>query len=376
VLGLVAIDRDPRRGGALLALGAALVLAAHGLVAFAGCIALGPLALQGAGRARLLTIAAAIGGGLGLAAYQWLPVVSYGGLIRSADLLSGKFDYHAQFLPLAALFDLAHPYAIGPLPLMAATAATFVALRGRGPTRALLLSFAILLLLQTRSSLPLWDHVPGLAFFQFPWRFTGCAFAELARGWNARRRMRVEVLVFCAGLLSILPQLARMQGVARAQLADFERLLEPQAMERVLMTSTVGDEYLPEAARRDAIARPAREEPIISASPGLRVAIRRDEPRELAFDVATPPAADGGELCLARWSFPFWQARVDDRLRPAGMCGAGQLRLQFTRGKHHLRASLPMPGARRLGLVISALACVALAIMWVRWRRRRDVSPP
>jgi hypothetical protein len=188
--------------------------------------------------------------------------------------------------------------------------------------------------------------------------------------------MRVEVLVFCAGLLSILPQLARMQGVARAQLAGFERMLEPQTMSRLLMTSTVGDEYLPRSARRDAIAHSASEEPIVSASPGLRVAIRRDQPRELTFDVATPSAADGGELCLARWSFPFWETRVDERLRPAGMCSTGQLRLQFTPGKHHLTASLPVPGARRLGLVISALAWLALALAWARSRRRREASPP
>ena len=382
VVGLVAIDRDPRRGGARLALGAALVLATHGLVAFAGCIALAPLALRRGAAARTWTIAAALGGGLALAAYQWIPVVSYAGLIRSEDLLRGKFDYRQQFLPLAALFDLAHPYAIGPLPLMAAGAAAFVAIRGPGPTRALLVSFAVLLLLQTRLSLPLWDHVPGLPFVQFPWRFTGplalvsallggCAFAELTRAWSPRRRMRIEVLVFCAGLLSILPQLARMQGIDRARLAAFERMLEPSTMSRLRMTSTVGDEYLPRAARPDAIARPASDEPVVSASPGLRIAIRRDEPRALAFDVATPPAADGGELCLARWGFSFWQTRVDDHPQPAGTCAAGQLRLQFTPGKHHLTASLPMPSARRLGLIISALACLALAAVFALPRRRR-----
>lgn len=392
LLGLMAIDRDPRRGGALLALGAGLVLAAHGLVAFAGCIALAPLALRSGTRARVATIAAALGGALALAAYQWLPVLSYGDQIRSGDLLTGKFDFRTQFLPFAALFDLAHPYAIGPLPLMAAGAAAFVAIRGPGPTRALLLSFAVLLLLQTRLSLPLWDHVPGLPYFQFPWRFTGplalvsallggCTFAELARSWSARRRMRVEVLVFCAGLMSILPQLARMQGIDRARLAAFEGMLEPNTMSRLLMTSTVSDEYLPRTARRDAITHPASDEPVVSGTPGLRIAIRRVEPRALAFDVATPPAADGGELCLARWGFPLWQTRVDDRPQPAGTCAAGQLRVQFAQGKHRLTASLPMPSARRLGLVISALTCLALAAAFALPRRRRartnasDVAP-
>jgi hypothetical protein len=183
--------------------------------------------------------------------------------------------------------------------------------------------------------------------------------------------MRVEVLVFCAGLLSILPQLARMQGIDRAQLAAFERMLEPNTLSRLRVTSTVGDEYLPRTARPDAIERPASGEPVVSASPGLRIAIRRDEPRELAFDVATPPAADGGELCLARWGFPFWETRVDDRPQPAQTCAAGQLRVQFTPGKHHLTVSLPMPGARRLGLIISALACLALTVAFALPRRRR-----
>jgi hypothetical protein len=387
--------RDPWRGVIWLALGFALVSMTHVLVASALCALLLPLEIAlmchrsaaGTRWIRLGQLGLAAGLALALSAFAWLPALVLSPLIRSDDLLAGKFDWRLQFQGHAPWLGGEQGYGAGLLPLLAAGAACF-AIAGRSraprdpaaslPILALLGGCALLVFIETPLAMPLWEHLPLLAYFQFPWRFMGplalgsallasCAFATLTQSISERRRAQLELLIASVCALNALPTLQRAHLVPWAEVAAFERRLEPSSERALLMTSTVGDEYLPRAAQRSGIARSASAEPIPSASPNLRIALRLDTPRELVLDVRADRDA---ELCLARWSFPFWSVRVDDAPQPITACRNQTLRVAIPAGKHHVVARLTSPTVRRVGLGISLLGLI-IVIAWLTALRRR-----
>ena len=430
------LTRDARRGLVFLSVGSALVAAAHTLVALASSMLILPLAIytyfdrltrKRVGEptpirndeTQLRRFAMSFGLAVALSAFAWLPVLCFGSLIRTGDLLVGKFSYRLQFQPFAELFGFASRYGAGPLPLVAAIAGVFAwrhsrragdrlsreAILGRettssytqrsrgeapgsrSPIAALLIAFCGFVFVQTYLALPLWELLPGLAYFQFPWRFNGplalvsallagVAFAELTRGLGARRRLQLELLILGICACGALPQLMRMRVVDAAELSRFEHMLEADSMQRMLVTSTVGDEYLPKQARRDVITHPASEDLVVDATPGMQIAIRHVEPRALVFDVRAPtqPANASAEMCLARWAFPFWTVRVDGVSQPVSACTGGRLRVQLTAGKHHVEVTLSMPAARVWGLALSALASLLLLGWWRVTRSRASRS--
>jgi hypothetical protein len=335
-------ERDPLRGMLWLAVGVALVMMTHVLVASALLLMLGPPALvalhrNGARWQLLGQLGVGCSLGLVLSAFAWLPALRLGSLIRSEDLISGKFAWRLHFQTASEWFGGGRGYSAGVLPLLAAGAA-WLALRRATPTRAgsdpisgLLAALALLIFVQTPLAIPLWEHLPLLAYFQFPWRFMGplalasallasCAFARLTQSFPARRRIQIELLIAAVCALNALPIFPRMRAVAWPEVARFENVLMRENQRGLLLTGTVGDEYLPRDAQRSGIARSAIEEPITSASTGMRIALRRDHPRELVLDVR---ADRDGEVCLARWAFPFWTVTVDHALQPITACRNG-----------------------------------------------------
>jgi hypothetical protein len=309
--------------------------------------------------------------------------------------LAGKFHYRDQMPALRTLFDGSTFYSAGPLPLLAVAAAAFSAWttrRGRGiateaasassatsatndPSRAtvmsLLVAFGALVFVQTQLSVPLWEHLPGLRYFQFPWRFmgplaivtallAGLAFGRLTRALQSARRFQLELAIWIVCVLGAVPQLARAHGLQAFEVARLEGMLERSSLRRLNFTATARDEYLPRGSLPTAIQRPSVDEPIPAASDGLRIAIRQDEPRRMVLDVR---ALSDSRLCLARWGFPFWEVRVDDQLQPPDSCAGGCLGVRVASGRHHIVASLPVPQPRVFGLVLSGLGLLGTLLL-------------
>ena len=383
-LALLGLWTRSSRAGVALSAGIAVVIVTHSLVALTLALLLSALALDALRRThdrRNWLLPRAGGGllGLALSAFFWWPLFEITPLIRREDLVTGKFSFHGQLQGLGEIFAFSNPYSPGSVPLLAAGAAVCAIGRGgRGSALwVLLLLFGALLALQTPAAYPLWEWLPGLAYFQFPWRFNGplalvsallasLSFAPLAAAWPARRRVLLELAILCLCLASAGLQLGRTHWASFQEVERFEQLLEPKAMARTLLTATVGDEYLPRAARRSAIMRPAAVAPVTAATDGLRIGIKTLEPRFMAFTVR---AERTSELCLARWAFPFWRVRVDDEVQPISACASGVLRVQVPQGKHRVVCELRMPRARVYGLWISACALLTWIVWWRRARR-------
>jgi hypothetical protein len=374
--GLALTAREPRRALRFLAIGTAWVSAAHNLSALSWLAIASALIFVDSDRSARLRRVEGLAFGIALAAFAWLPALRWKPLIQSEQLLTGKFDFHSKFLAWSNMFG-DHFASVGPLPLMAAVLALIALRRATAPERTLmqrLLALAVgTIVLQMRVSIPLWEHSGVLPYFQFPFRFMGpfalvtallggLAFARITDRFRSRTRRLLELLVLSLCLVPAILQLSHVQPLALQERRTLERLLQPELLRRTVQSSTEGDEYLPRQASLEDLLERASTSPVGSATEGLRIAIKRDEPRHISLLIG---AARGSEMCLTRWWFPFWQITLDRRVQLGASCRDGSIRVSVPAGRHEVTVDLDPPIERSLGLIISLFALLAL---WLRLR--------
>jgi hypothetical protein len=386
--GVLVAGSRPRAGFALLSGGLALSVLSHNLTAL---VAMG-LAIGGAGvlhgsarsRRRWLVVGAGIAFGLALAAFFWVPAVWLAPLVRTEELLTGKFDFHRQFPDPAAIFGYRHFYATGlvtPAVLLVAAFATF---RTRAGRRRRLLVAALsaaagLLFLLLRASTPVWEKVPLLPFFQFPWRMIGplalvtslagaLAFAGLLAGRGPRWRIWGELAVLVVCLLNALPVLDQYRPISPQFRARLPGLLAPESVRGGEQSATVRDDYLPRTANPEAwkTQRPVNG-PVVSTSGPAEVAVLRDAGSRIELRVR---AAEPARLRLARWAFPGWELELDGRTAELLNSPDGSLEVQVPAGETRVELRCAPPLVRRVGLVASGAALAVWIALLAGWPRR------
>ncbi len=177
--------------------------------------------------------------GLALAAFFWLPAFWFKNLVQVSRLTQGRFGFSAGFQSLGTLFSYDVFFSLGWLWLLLfAAPAVVVLLRKRKAACVRLIAVPFLLalflvVLVTAPSRVLWENIPLLPYFQFPWRFLGpmAVFLALACGisvyclgqfdrkipWRVLERL-VFVLLLGNALLACTP--------ARPVSAGFDALLQ------------------------------------------------------------------------------------------------------------------------------------------------------
>ncbi len=397
--GLMVAERRPRRGLASLSVGLALVVLAHNLsalLATAGVV-LGALLLHARrGHLRgLVVCATGIGLGLGLSLFFWLPAMLLRERIRTEELLVGRFDFHQNFDAWTTVFGYDAFYAAGALGIgvLVAGAASLV-LRAREPDaqepRALLafglLSSAGLLFLTHEASVRVWEAVPFLPLFQFPWRMLGplalttalllaCVAAPLLQRQPAARRAGLEVALFALCLANALPALTSYRPLTEEIRDHLEVALRPAAIRVGRQSVSVRDEYLPRNADRRVWLRerPVRHQGAVvaSTSPGAIEPVRDGGTRiALTVESETPT-----RIRLARFHTPEWTATLDGGRIPVHRSPTGSLEVDLPAGRHDLRVELAPPRARSLGLLASAGAGVVLIGLLIVLPRDRSSGP-
>jgi hypothetical protein len=152
----------------------------------------------------VLPALAALALGLGLTAFFWLPALYEKKWVQLDLLTKGFFDFRQYFLSLGELLSPSLPLdtaASNPyMPFNLGTAQVFLSLvtglvllprfgLRREEKSHLLFSLASLILcvfMMLPASTPLWEHMPFLAFTEFPWRLVGLAglFTALPAGMS------------------------------------------------------------------------------------------------------------------------------------------------------------------------------------------------
>ncbi len=136
-------------------------------------------------------VAMAMGGviGLGLSAWFWLPALLEFKYVNQDQWYGGYYDFHRHFVYFFQLFsphwgfgisvpgpDDAISYQLGLVPYFLALGGVYLLMqrRGRVSRREGWLFVGVVLgatFLSTGASAWWWDHVPGVSFAQFPWRY-------------------------------------------------------------------------------------------------------------------------------------------------------------------------------------------------------------
>jgi len=372
--GVVIARRRPLAAFAAISGGLAAVVLAHNLTALVVvAFALGTgFAVHGLRDRRAWTvILSGVAAGLALSAFFWLPALALTGLIRPEELLRDKLDFHHQFPPLQKIFWYVRFFATGlATPVVLVTGAV-AAVRHPDKRRilvSLLAAAAALLFLQTSASELVWEIVPMLPFFQFPWRMMGplawvasalaaLLFSAAFAGASAKRRTAIELLAFGLLVLNALPILAQYAPFSARLAAVVPVIVSPEIIRRGAETVTLGDEYLPRASDL-AVWHEQRpiEGPVVAASAPVQWRTVVDRGTRIELETTSPSAA---RLRLARFAWPDWRVEIDGAERAFVANATGTLELEVPAGSARVRVWLEPPRLRRAALWISALSLVA-----------------
>ena len=235
LLGVLLLRRRSGLGFVITAIAMAAVILAHNLTAlwaFSCAITLVcALALQSQSLRFAIRGMGALLCGLGMAAFFWLPALHYRALVSLQKMVVGKFDFHNQFQPWSSYLGYETFFSTGYI-LPALVAAVTIYLVKQMQTRLeavqLVLAFWLLssLFLLSPVSIPLWETLPFLNLFQFPWRFVGpvtlfvailggMATAQAARNSREATRWGLEVSILVLAVFSAMPASVEAMPTAR-----------------------------------------------------------------------------------------------------------------------------------------------------------------
>jgi hypothetical protein len=354
--------------------------------------------------------ALALGLGLGLAAFFWLPVLAERQFVQNENIIQGYFDFHGHFLTLGELFGPAKVQDLGATfpdfrfnvglgqVILAGLASILLFYRfimARKNHRASapiyvhprsLLEFAFwltvtlgLVLLPLPVSVRAWEAISLLAYVQFPWKLLGplaFAIAVLVGGlpWLVQqfRGQRSALAVTVGGALLVL--LAALPNTfPPAWNPDFggTTVLDHLRFERQgrAVGTTSAAEYLPvwvktkvgpAAWLTDAYeeGRPLNKLDSASLPPGTRVLEMAHGPTIDRFVVESPQPFTARVLTFY---FPGWRAWVDgERVDIVPHSSRGFITVPLPTGTHTLELRFGSTPPRTAGTFISVVSLLTL----------------
>ncbi len=355
--------------------------------------------------------------GLGMAAFFWLPVMLEADEVKLSNLIGpGHFDYRNHFVAPRELLSPSLPLDLGAvnpafrfnlglgtwLVGLLGCAGLAVARRERskptqnrgGPSgiqtahpwsHALFWPACglVLIFLMTRASQFIWDTVPPMPFFQFPWRFLGPASLCIAitggysvsllrfinPKWDGVALAALVLAPMMAALPIFIPPTWGSFGPA-----DLQAMLNFELNGLALGTTSTGD-FLPRTV--DVVPGPApsliesyREGSVLdrvnraTVPPGASVVILTQRPTLDEFLVSSN---DDFVLRLYRFMFAGWRATVDGQ--PVAIEVAqpeGFITVRVPPGEHVVRVWLGLTPARAVASAISACALGLLVVLTMR----------
>lgn len=396
--GALTAPTRPLRGALLLAAGVAAVTLAHNLTALAVlslALGLGAAAVaipqRGADRRQGLL---ALGGGtllgLALAAWFWVPALAYKGHLDLQRLASDKLDFHNNFQSFSALLWGEEFFAAGWLSALVAAAALGLRAAGklapgwlRSMLGVLLAGAAALLWLATPSSAVVWENLPLIELFQFPWRFVGpmalllalAAAAALALWGHDRPEKQIRMamaLFFLLALISAARPWHESQPLPAGAAQRLEGALAPAFLRTGQIAVEFRDEYVvrgadPQAWRRDR-PQPGRDPLLLSGAPVQVRGVRGsgvDTQMDLRVEALT-------QALLARYAFDGWQLSLDAQPLAWHASKGGLLQVELPAGDHLLRLEYQPPPLRSAMLGLSAVALALWLLLGLALLRQRS----
>ncbi len=338
---------------------------------------------------------AILGGGLVtlLTAFFWLPFLAERHFIKLNVAGEGHYDFHNHLVlfkellaPLPPVdWGAAAPHlpnTAGPVILLVAVFGFIATLRRPGAKRRLfyLLAAAASLWLVSAASVPLWERLPGLGYYQFPWRFLGPLAALLvplvASLGKAFRPGVKRAVVLTLALLGII--MASLPGLYPppwdGDFGDVSAvgLLSTELAGRWRGTTST-DDFVPSTVEmipkpQESLLDSYRHPPVdrvnrYTLPEGAEVRVIPDVPWCNHFVVNTPKKF---LLRLYLFDFPGWTAYVDGAQVPITIAHPeGFVTLSVPSGQHQVVVRFEDTPVRTLGWILAGLGVV---LTWLAWR--------
>lgn len=363
------------------------------------------------GRRNRWALLAALVLGLGLAAFFWLPVIWERNAVNLNTLLGqgDNFDFHTHFLSVWELLSMSlkldwgsseplFRFNLGVAQWLLAGLGMVLWLLNRVRQRAHLTYFVLasagLIFLMLPASAFVWENLPFLPYFQFPWRMLGATSAMLAvlggagmsgvAGLLAEKRRWVGVITAVFIALSLLFALPLTQVSPWPDFGDVftERMSLIELKGRWLGTTSTAD-YVPatvdtiprrnsDMVRAFAEGKPLDRVNRATLPEGATVISEEISPLHFRYTV---DASQEFPLRLFLFEFPGWMVKVDGEPaktelgRPEGFIVAW-----VPQGEHVVEVYFGTTPARTLAWVLTALSLLAIVLLaWV-WRKDETVS--
>ncbi len=337
----------------------------------------------------------AVGLGLGLAAFFWLPALAERDWVQTGRLLSGYLSYGNHFVYLRQLLyspwgyglSLSGPedgmsFALGPVHLALLVASLLLACKLRGRLRRAGAGWAhfwffvdLLTLAAFLTSTPsawLWDRLPLLQYLEFPWRILVLAAVATAfiAGFpflavrSPRQRRWLLAAVLGALLLTGMGH-ARPEGYYDTTDAEYS----PAVIAATGIEVTTAREYEPVWAT----ARPETPAPadrLLLTAGQVRVLTSRVTGHRSEWLIeANGPA----QLRAATYYYPGWRLTVDGEQRPVTIQNPyGLMDFTLESGVHRVVLAFGPTPLRTWAIALSAMALALLVgtAVYGQWRRR------
>ncbi len=338
--------------------------------------------------------------GLGVAAYFWLPVIIERDAVNLNTLIGAgdNYDFRTHFLSWremlapSMLLDWgatqpAFHFNLGVAQWVMGGLGLLMLVLRRTKQSAHLLFFALalagLLFLMLPISQFVWEAVPFLPYFQFPWRLLGAVAAMLAilagAGMGEWVQRRGAAGVATAVFLVALPMILALPLTQPAPWGDFgavstARLTEIEHKGRWLGTTSTAD-YVPATVDQIPKRNGRVAAPLYDNQPPDQVNwATLPEGTDLNVEVVTPlftryqVAAPGDFLLrLFLFDFPGWQVRIDGQPvetelgRPEGF-----IVIPVPAGNHTVEVKFGSTPDRVLAWAITIISLVLMA--GIAWR--------
>jgi uncharacterized membrane protein len=385
--GLLLIRRRPVIGGLILGMSMALIITAHNLTALtvfallaaAGLFLYPPLKTP-LGFWKMIVGSAGLG--LALAAFFWAPAIHYVSAVRSDENVLGKFDFHNNFEPLWHLFGYDEFFSAGllvPLVMVIAVGILLCSHRhdkllGKGLFHLTVGCSLFFLFLQTRASVPIWETVPYMRYFQFPWRMmgplalvtsiiAGLGFAYFSNEQPRKTIVMRELLLFLLCSVNAIPHLKVARPLPNQISENLSFMLKAENIRKFGLSATYSNEYLPRFADRNAWrSQRLAVGPVVHTTPSINLKVLEETGTKIILETRDQVPA---RLELARWAFPGWTCWINGAAHELRSNSIGALEVSVPAGLNRIVLELRPPLLRRISVWISLASLVAWAVMLI-----------
>ena len=316
--------------------------------------------------------------GLGLSSIFWLPALletKYTVGLQIYDYKSNFPDFYQLLFPswgsgfFGGTMENQMSVQIGVANLLAVLISiiAFIKLQRKKDYRARLLgffliSFFIITFLMLRFSLPLWERVPLMNYFQFPWRFLGliiliCSF--LAAGIVSVFKQKVFLIA-----MLFLPIAFAFNYAHPAYFMDRTDNYYATKPNFIDGTNSIGNSFNTLWFN----AKPVRVTSKIWTNKDIVVVKENINPSSYKFNIT---ALKQSVLTLNTAYFPGWEVKIDSKTTQIQKNNEGLITFPISEGKHSLEVNFDDTFIRKTSSLVFALSFILVVTLFFKtWYSR------